>query len=478
MLKHSKKLSRTKSLRKIPRKASNKINKCSPKKRSKKASRKASRKVKKCSPKKRSRKASRKTYKKVKNCSKNKKSNSGKLKRSRMNWGGWNLRKIFNAKKYKLEKEKEQEEKNLDIKFFDLKSTFENCNFCINKDSKQPINPNEQKNFDKRVFSKTNNTLTFTLTKKGLTEEKFIIKIKINGGEEYIFTSTLIGKGSFGKIYKLYNKKFKVEFGLKIEEEPTEKNISEFLDDKSCNLLKVKYIGYESSLGQHFYLMELADGNLNSLADKFHACNIKKKYDLSLSRTFFRDVAEEIRKQMVCLLKESNYEYVYVDIKLENILYKCIKGENKGENKVKIFLGDLGSAVSYFPGFFVHTFMPIEYTDIHFFKLDTNYKKEQTLSWMIGIILLSFINSKLAYANLSAKTISKLTQDNFNKVYTMLYNNYGKELASYLNPDPTKRPNIFETLPVINLSFLNTIVPPKLLSPITEINTDPPVLLR
>ena len=469
MLKHSK---RKKSLIRIPRKASNKLNKCSPKKRSrkklsrkklsrKKLSRKASNKLNKCSPKKRSRK---KLSRKVKNCSKN---NSGKLKRSKMNWG-WNWRKFFNTKSYqhqeqerrKEEKRKtdEKEEERLGIKSFNLESTFENCNFC--KNSNQPINSVYQNFIDNQVFSNTSN-FNFTLTKEELTKEeltegKFIIKLSINANPEYIFTSTLIGKGSFGQIYKLYNKDFKVEFGLKIETFPTEKDISKFLYNKSCNLLKVKYIGenfdsypsYPSYPLGHFYLMELADGDLVSLADNFRKCNKKNKYDLKKSTTFFRDVAEEIRKQMVCLLKESNYKYVYVDIKLENILYKCIKGENK----VKIFLGDLGSAVPNDPTFsdYTYSYKPAEYENKKFI-LDTNDKKEQTLSWMIGVILLSFIDINYVNNNLPP-TESRIQYETIKKnVYGMLSENYGKQFASYLDSDPTKRPNIFEDLPKINL---------------------------
>ena len=419
-------------------------------------------KVKKCSPKKRSRKASRKELsRKVKNCSKNKKHNSREVKRSTMNWD-W--RKFFNTKSYQRRQEQEREQKEienlkeeienlkyeiynqkLDDNFFNLKNF--SCNFCIN----QQIDTRNQALLDNIIFNSIKKELEFKFDDDDNDKK---LKIKIDHKKEYTFTilKNSIGKGTAGEIYQLYNSDYKVAYALKIEQNPTEIEISEFLDDKYCNLLKVKYIGY--NYARPNYLMELADGDLNTLADKLHSFIKNNKNLIQQSRAFFRDVAEEIRKQMVCLLVKSEYKYVYVDIKLENILYKCIKGENKGENKVKIFLGDLGSAVSskIKPNFYTHTFKPFEYKTNTYFRLYTNDQKEQILSWMIGIILLSFINSNYAYDNLSATAID---EDNIKyetikeNVYLMLSENYGDQFVSYLDSNPTKRPSIFKPLPEI-----------------------------
>ena len=95
---------------------------------------------------------------------------------------------------------------------------------------------------------------------------------------------------------------------------PIEREISQLLRNSSCNLLKVKYIGNKPN-EYNYYLMELANGNLTHLPLFY---NIKEKNIKTLN--FYRNIVEEIRKQVVCLLEKSKYEYVYTDIKLENIL--------------------------------------------------------------------------------------------------------------------------------------------------------------
>ena len=78
-------------------------------------------------------------------------------------------------------------------------------------------------------------------------------------------------------------------------------------------------------------------------------------------------------------------------------------------------------------------------------------EKKQTLSWMIGILLLSFIDSNyILNFNLSHYNINNLTQDKYQTIYTIIYTTYGPDLALYLHADPTQRPDILKPLPVVN----------------------------
>ena len=205
-------------------------------------------------------------------------------------------------------------------------------------------------------------------------------------------------------------------------------------------------------------------------------CNHNQIDQIDQTLTFYRDVAEEIRKQIVCLLENSKYKneysnksengkyrYVYTDINLENIFYRCIQNE-KNENTIRIFLGDLRSADPEAVNSYInnnnrynkYTFLPFEYSysqssDIYFgltFKSDQS--KKLFLSWMIGILLLSFIDGNI---NIYRKNINQVTDEDHNKNYKKLEKTYGKKLAEYLNSDPEKRPDINSSLPEINTSL-------------------------
>ena len=56
------------------------------------------------------------------------------------------------------------------------------------------------------------------------------------------------------------------------------------------------------------------------------------------------EITEEIRKQIVCIFSYNN-KFVYSDIKMENILYKC---DINNKNKQRFMIGDLGSASPFF----------------------------------------------------------------------------------------------------------------------------------
>ena len=323
-----------------------------------------------------------------------------------------------------------------------------NCDIC--KDD-QNINGNNQKILEDYIFDKT-----FNLKNKKVIIDNSLIKINMDDNIYKFKIINHIAEGSFGKIYKLYCEEFNVVLALKVEREsqddkiePLEKDISEFLIENSCNLLKVKYIGKkkmeESEI--NLYLMELANGDLNHLKIFYKKHCIQKNLYETLK--FYRDVAEEIRNQIVCLLKKSSYKYVYTDIKLENILYRCIQEKNK--NKIRIFLGDLGSAVPDEDNEYTATYPPWEYRNNKtqgFLNFKNSKQKENTLSWMIGIILLSFVYDDI---NIFVyDELDKLTELEHNDIITLYISNiYGEIFFDYLNVNPDQRPDINIPLPLI-----------------------------
>jgi serine/threonine protein kinase len=306
---------------------------------------------------------------------------------------------------------------------------------CTNLDIVDDVN---QLRFDSFIY--TQNFKTTIHNKNVIIHISDQINIILNITEK-------IGEGMFSNIYKLVDSKNKIVAALKVEklENPIEHEISELLNKNKCNLLKVKYIG-KHNFNQYIYncyIMELANGDLNKLSN-FYMDNIDKKQTLQ----FFRDIVEELRIQLLCLLEISNYKYVYTDVKLNNILYMC----KMPQQYIKIFLGDLGSAVPDGNGAYIASFPPWEYkdnTEKGVLNLTTNTEKEKTLSWLIGILLLSFVSKDNVidyyYANLD-----KMDSDiHRKKVKHFIIQTYGPQFAYYLSLNPKIREDIKNPLPNI-----------------------------
>jgi hypothetical protein len=92
--------------------------------------------------------------------------------------------------------------------------------------------------------------------------------------------------------------------------------------------------------------MELAEGDLHHFFEN-------NEIYVASNPIIFLQMLESIRRQLLCLL---NLGYVYTDIKLGNILYKCDDPNNL--NGVRFMLGDLGSAVLDKNGQSVFTYLP------------------------------------------------------------------------------------------------------------------------
>jgi serine/threonine protein kinase len=216
---------------------------------------------------------------------------------------------------------------------------------------------------------------------------------------EHIF----LKEGSLGDVYKVTDQNKQVSLALKATKENDEEVISNALLLSGCNVLKMRFIGRSKRNQDFLYLMELAEGDLKKFC-KNHKSLITKQPDILLT------IIESIREQMVCILNLKK-GYVYTDMKLDNILYKCDDPANL--SGVRFMLGDLGSAVSkksVSSGNFIYiaTYPPLFVTrdDVRgFFKLETPEEKKKATSWGLGVL------SLLLYSQLNITEVSNLNND-------------------------------------------------------------------
>lgn len=183
-----------------------------------------------------------------------------------------------------------------------------------------------------------------------------------------------LGSGSYGTVLKYVDNIKNVVLAVKFATANDEEEISNILNQSNCNSLRVKYAEKQVYMNgdlMYMYFMELADGDL----DHFLKSNVKQ-----LTKKVIIDIAESIRKQVTCLFNLDN-KYVYTDMKLENILYRCDE-----KNMVHFMLGDLGSAVEQ-TGDYIATYPPVGFYD-GYLNLKTKKEKEGALGWGMGILLL------------------------------------------------------------------------------------------
>ena len=344
-----------------------------------------------------------------------------------------------------------------------------NCSVC--NDKTNTINDENQKAFDDLVYKK-DSELTIDINSDD-------VSITINSGKPIKFKKgNELGSGSFGSVFKLTSAEpeespyHNIAAALKIEknEVATEQEISEFLLENDCNTLKVKYIKTDKNekntrYNLHYYIMELANGDLTNLYS-FYSENCGNSIDDNSDHKYtsetvklYRDIVEEIRKQVACLLLKSNYKYVYNDLKFENILFSC----SKDNTNIKVMLGDLGSTYVYGKYGFVHTYMPIEY--YHKFKENKKYteteteeeKKQKKLSWLIGILLLNFSDKDYCEIYKSEKLdeddgyVNYIIKKSDNLILPTITRIFGEGFSSYLNINPRERTDIFKELPEISV---------------------------
>ena len=276
------------------------------------------------------------------------------------------------------------------------------------------LDSNNQQKLDKLIFETG-------IDKSQVTQDFFtntfsLIKVAIN--EDYNFKAKQIGSGSYGAVYRLYDKEKNVAVAVKIvkHDSPAMFN-EELVSNIGCNVLRVK------RLTDLFFFMELASGSMIKFIQNV-TLTIRKKLE----------IIDIIRKQILCLFDKSKGKYLYTDVKLDNILYKC----TGVSNNFKIFLGDLGSAMKHENTDHIMTYKPAEVKKNSNFVLDTFEKKEKIISWNIGILLMEFVHENLD------ESVYEYEEDNlkFTAKYRHIINkNYGRGYGMYLVENPDLRPS-------------------------------------
>ena len=168
-----------------------------------------------------------------------------------------------------------------------------------------------------------------------------------------------IGAGAGGFVYRYKNSANDNFVALKIsrkndtdEQELIDSITGKLGEDYPCNIVPLQKLEKESG-GTHprknFYVMPGMDGTLSDLLNSVNEVN--KGFDTEhQSQDFSARLFHEIEGFIRCLNKLG---YVYLDLKLEQILYHCL-----GENKFEIYIGDLGSLVVSEEGTSIASFPP------------------------------------------------------------------------------------------------------------------------
>lgn len=243
----------------------------------------------------------------------------------------------------------------------------------------------------------------------------------------------LLGKGTFGKVYLFGDNKKNVYFNIKIEiifkkYEVYDGKISNISCEfgETCHLLRIKQIHQHwnetNNCGYNVYLMDKFDGDLTrftSQPNKRPNGIITGGFSKKSNILFFAEneedkarriimIAEIVRKSIYCLYLKSNKKFIYCDVKLANILFNFPYKNEKDYNVLsfmKIYIGDLGGAVpNELPNgikSFATTYPPPDIkpplNNGGLILLDSNKpyiwnkNARSTLSWQIGIIIISLI---------------------------------------------------------------------------------------
>lgn len=205
------------------------------------------------------------------------------------------------------------------------------------------------------------------------------IKLESNQSETetIIFAGpTILGKGGFSNIIQY--KQGELKIAVKIGEISKDKQMIQFLPSSTCGKLVIpSFISHD----QKHIVMEVATGSLQDLINE--NINSFTEGNTYINIIFILDILQQVTFMLKCL---SDKNYIYTDIKPDNILYKCVDSRIP---KIQLFLGDLGSAGKPVetPNIYdkpIYTYPPF---DKKTESLQTK-PEESDIVWGIGILLL------------------------------------------------------------------------------------------
>ena len=243
-------------------------------------------------------------------------------------------------------------------------------------------------------------------------------------------------------MYKLKEKNSEIEIVIRFE------NKSPEFSETEINTLKIRPVG--KSLFNHYKnkyencsFIEPYDGTIYKYFTKIKELIGQREFgSLKLDIPKISQITEQLRKNMLTLF-ELNNNYVYTNLTLDNIVYRC-KNNNLNETEFKLLLDH-----NVYPidgvNKYICTYPPYE-MKTGIIVLDTKEKKEETLSWNIGILLLMFVARHIPEFNSLNWIINDVSAIDLHKLKLVMFSFYGEEYSNYLSITPSERPSIYNTL--------------------------------
>ena len=328
----------------------------------------------------------------------------------------------------------------------------ENC------ENKKNLKNESQKKLESIIFS---SALMFKIEKS--TKQQFKKKYDYNridririwnkfevGGEQFTLSfHSPLGEGGYGVVYLLKGKsasRKEIKITIKTMINNDEKYISSDLMKSKCEILRVKVFGdmdikASNSAANFNAFMEPASGSLN---------NYTKTNELTNEQIL--DIGQQILEQLRCLYNLTPTEpklkkYLYTDLKSGNVLYfDCGKTENK--KRLKVQLGDLGSAVS-IPkdnlNEFIFTYPAFEHREGGgIYEIDLSDKKvcSQVTSYQLGMLLFLLMKDTSKKGFLFSHDIPVEESDEVTELYSKL-ESLQSGLSYLVKYNPDERPYMF-----------------------------------
>ena len=243
-------------------------------------------------------------------------------------------------------------------------------------------------------------------------------------------------------MYKLKEKNTDIEIVIRFE------NISPVFSETEIQTLKIRPIGktlfnHFKNKYEHCSFIEPCDGTIYNYFTKIKELIGQREFgSLKLDIPKIFQIVEQVRKNMVSLF-ELNNQYVYTNLTLDNIVYKC-KNNDLNEAEFKLILDH-----NVYPidgvNKYITTYPPYE-MKTGILILDSKEKKEQTLSWNIGILLLMFVARHIPEFNSLNWIINNVSIADFHKLKYVITTFYGEEYSNYFTDTPSVRPSIYTSI--------------------------------
>lgn len=238
-----------------------------------------------------------------------------------------------------------------------------------------------------------------------------------------------ISEGTYGKVYSVYNKHYKIAVKTYKRNNDEEIGIIRYLNSKKipCDTINARIIVEKGYIQDTVIsIMDYMSGPLSLMNHKLLPVNIFK-------------VLRDIAKHFDCL---NRHGLSYTDIKGDNILFKCID-----KQELKVVLGDLGGICKR-GDTHISTYPPYES------RFDQGIVKcnEKTMVWGVGIIALELIGYNISefswsvFGDLSPEDIKYYINRFTNpskyrksKIYKKIDIKHENLLKKMLELDPNKR---------------------------------------